>query len=121
MNAFVRNIGGSIGIALIVTFLTRQSQKHQSVMAAHTNPGSPAFARLTQALTGQFQQHGASLPDATVRAHARVYGIIQAQATTLAYIDVVRFLIIMIVILIPLVFIMKRPKKQSVGEAMPVH
>ncbi len=24
MNAFVRNIGGSIGIALIVTFLTRQ-------------------------------------------------------------------------------------------------
>jgi DHA2 family multidrug resistance protein len=117
----VRNIGGSIGIALIFTFLTRQTQKHQSVLAAHTTVGSPAFDALTKAITGRFQQGGASLPDATARAHARIYGIIQAQATTLAFIDVVRFLILMIVVLIPLVFIMKRPKKQPAGEAMAVH
>jgi DHA2 family multidrug resistance protein len=121
MNAFVRNIGGSIGIALITTFLSRQAQKHQSVLTAHATVGSPAFDRLTQAFTSRYQQGGASLPDATVRAHARVYGIIQTQATTLAYIDVVRFLIIMIVILIPLVFIMKRPQRQSAAKVMAVH
>jgi DHA2 family multidrug resistance protein len=121
MNAFVRNIGGSIGIALITTFLTRQAQQHQTILVSHARTGTPAFDSLTQAFTSRYQQGGASLPDATLRAHARVYGIIQAQATTLAYIDVVRFLIIMIVILIPLVFIMKRPKKQPAGEAIAMH
>jgi DHA2 family multidrug resistance protein len=120
MNAFVRNIGGSIGIALITTFLTRQSQAHQTVLTAHTRVGSPAFDTLTQAFTGRYQQGGASLPDATVRAHARVYGIVQAQATTLAYIDVVRVLIVMIVVLIPLVFIMRKPKKHTTAE-MAMH
>jgi DHA2 family multidrug resistance protein len=121
MNAFVRNIGGSIGIALITTFLTRLSQEHQTVLVSHARTGEPAFDNLTQAFTSRYQQDGSSLPDATVRAHAQVYKIIQAHATTLAYIDVVRFLIIMIVILIPLVFIMKRPKRQPAGEAAAMH
>jgi DHA2 family multidrug resistance protein len=120
MNAFVRNIGGSIGIAMITTFITRQSQKHQSFLAAHTTPGSGPFERLMGALTARFQQGGASLPDATSQAHAQVYRIIQGQATTLAYIDVVRFLIIMIAILIPLVFIMRRPRVAA-DEPVPMH
>jgi MFS transporter, DHA2 family, multidrug resistance protein len=121
MNAFVRNIGGSIGIALITTFLTRQAQKHQSLLASHTAPGSPAFDRLAGALTSRIQQSGASLPDATHQAYGRVYAILQAQSTTLAYIDVVRVLTLVIVILIPLVFIMRRPKAAPTTETMAVH
>ena len=34
MNAFVRNIGGSIGIALLTTMLTRFSQQNQSTLVA---------------------------------------------------------------------------------------
>ena len=121
MNAFVRNIGGSIGIALITTFITRQTQKHQSVLAAHTTAGSGAFQNLTHAFTERYRQAGASLPDATTRAYAQVYRIVQGQATTLAYIDVVRFLIVMIVVLIPLVFIMRRPKERPDSEQMAIH
>ena len=35
MNAFIRNIGGSIGIAVISTFLMRLAQVHQNYMVAH--------------------------------------------------------------------------------------
>jgi MFS transporter, DHA2 family, multidrug resistance protein len=121
MNAFVRNIGGSIGIALITTFLTRQSQKHQNVLVAHTTPGSAPFESLVQALTGRFQQAGASLADASAQAYAQVYRIIQAQAATLAYIDVVSVLILVIVCLVPLVFLMQRPKHQNKDEQTPMH
>jgi DHA2 family multidrug resistance protein len=121
MNAFVRNVGGSIGIALITTFLTRQAQKHQNFLAAHTTPGSPAFENLMHSFTAQYQHGGASLPDATLRAKAQVYGMVQAQATTLAYIDIVRYMILMILVLIPFVFIMTRPKRAPGAEAMAVH
>ena len=39
MNAFVRNIGGSIGIALLTTMLTRFSQQNQSALVAHAYAG----------------------------------------------------------------------------------
>jgi DHA2 family multidrug resistance protein len=35
----MRNIGGSLGIAIMTTFLSRRTQFHQSRLAAHINTG----------------------------------------------------------------------------------
>ena len=37
---FIRNIGGSIGIALIGAFITRATQQRESCMAGHLNHGN---------------------------------------------------------------------------------
>src|ERR1019366_7707761 len=42
MNSFMRNIGGSIGIALIATSISRIGQQRRQALVAHTTPGTPS-------------------------------------------------------------------------------
>ena len=46
-----RNIGGSIGISMLSTFLLRLSQKHQVYLVAHAGVSDPAFAQQVAGLT----------------------------------------------------------------------
>jgi DHA2 family multidrug resistance protein len=110
MNAFVRNIGGSIGIAMITTLLTRQGQKHTTYLASRAIPGTFAFDQLVTGLKGSFMKGGSSASLATQQAYGRVNQMIEAQATTLAYVDVLSYMAIVVVMLIPLVLLMRRPK-----------
>ncbi len=108
MNSFVRNIGGSIGIAVISSSITRQVAKHQSYMVAHASPGNAPFDRMASAMNQLMMSHGVERP--SQHAYARVAGVIAGQATTLAYIDVISALTLMVVALVPFVLIMRRPK-----------
>jgi DHA2 family multidrug resistance protein len=108
MNSFVRNIGGSIGIALISTMLTRQAQKHQVYMSAHTGPGSTAFLQMASGLTQTLAQKGVGHPQQ--QAYERISGIVVGQATTLAYVDIITVMAVVVALLSPLVMIMRRPK-----------
>jgi DHA2 family multidrug resistance protein len=118
MNSFVRNIGGSIGIAVISTMLTRQAQKHQVYLAAHTSPGASAFGQMASGMAQQLAQKGAAQPQQ--QAYARIAGLITGQATTLAYIDIISVLGMVVVCLAPLVLLMRRPPKTG-GPPPPVH
>jgi DHA2 family multidrug resistance protein len=110
MNAFVRNIGGSIGIALIITYLTRQGQKHTTYLAAHAIPGTPAFDQTFQGIRGALQMAGVSAAASTQQTYARMNQMIQGQATALAYVDVLSLLAVVVALLIPFVFLMRRGK-----------
>jgi len=118
MNSFVRNIGGSIGIAVISTMLTRQAQKHQVYLASHTSPGASAFGQMASGMAQQLAHKGAAQPQQ--QAYARIAGLIAGQATTLAYIDVISVLGVIVICLSPLVLLMRRPPKTG-GPPPPVH
>src|SRR5215469_3423147 len=83
---FMRNIGQSVGTSAVTTLLARRSQYHQSVLADFTSMGR--FDGAIQALTAQLSRAGSSLYDAGQQALGRVYALVQAQAATLAYVDV---------------------------------
>lgn len=121
MNAFVRNVGGSIGIALITTFITRLTQKHQTILVSHATPGNPNWDQMLAATRASLEKAGVSTGDAAQQAYSRLMMMIQGQATTLAYIDVVYILTGMIACLVPLVMIMRRPPKHSAADDIPVH
>src|SRR6185312_8262767 len=108
MNSFVRNIGGSIGIALISTLLTRQAQKHQVYMASHTDSGATAFRQMAHGMAQSLAQKGVAHPQQ--QAYERIGGLITGQATTLAYIDIITTMAAIVVLLAPLVMIMRKPK-----------
>jgi MFS transporter, DHA2 family, multidrug resistance protein len=95
MNAFVRNIGGSIGIAVISTFLTRLAQTHQNYMVAHAHPGNPAYDAMMRGVPAK-------------QGYAHINRVIQIQASNLAYVDIVGIMAVVVTCLIPLVFVMKR-------------
>jgi len=115
INSFVRNIGGSIGIALMTTMITRQAQKHQVYMSAHTTIGSRNFDQMAQGLANNLARQGQPFPKQ--QAYGQIYGLVQGQATTLAYIDVISVLALVVMCLVPFVLIMRKPPKTSDAPA----
>jgi DHA2 family multidrug resistance protein len=112
-----RNIGGSIGISLLSTFLLRLSQKHQVYMTSHTGVSDPAFAQRVAGLSSTFTGQGMAPNEATAMAYTTISRIITGQATTLAYIDIISTMAIGVACLAPLVFIMKRPRRGAAPVA----
>jgi len=111
LTALMRNLGGSVGISFVTTLLARLSQKHQAMLAAHTAPGNPPFEALRKGLEGAWKLRGSAAPDALQHAGAQIYGMTQIQARLLAYVDVIWLMVALTALLIPLPFIMRRPRK----------
>ena len=117
MSALMRNLGGSVGISFVTTILARLTQKHLAMLNAHTVAGNGPFDALRSGLAHAWMQHGAANPDATQRAGAQIYGMAQIQARLLAYVDVTWIMVAATAILIPLPFLMRRPKKFAPAPA----
>jgi DHA2 family multidrug resistance protein len=115
MNSFVRNIGGSIGIALLSTMITRVGLAHRNYLVANTTPGAPAYEAMRAGLTQTLKAQGTNSEEAARQAYGLMSGMIQSQATTRAYVDVISVLAIMVLCLTPFVLIMKtsRPGKSE--------
>jgi DHA2 family multidrug resistance protein len=113
-----RNIGGSIGISLVTTMLARRAQVHQANLVGHINSGNASFQAALAATTHAFIARGSSAYEASRQAYALMAARIDQQATMLAYIDNFRMLGIVILIMIPFVFLMKKVKP---GGPMAVH
>jgi MFS transporter, DHA2 family, multidrug resistance protein len=83
----LRNLGGSVGIALATTYLAQRSQFHQHNLVSHVTVWDPA----TQARLGQWTSHflaqGADSFTAQRRAMAMLYHDVVGQAQVLAYAD----------------------------------
>src|SRR5881296_2542590 len=83
----MRNVGGSVGIALVTTLLAQRSQFHQATLASHITPWDPETrARLTQ-WASHFVTHGSDGFTAERRAVAMLYRETVEQAQLLAYAD----------------------------------
>jgi len=111
LTALMRNLGGSVGISFVTTLLSRLSQKHLAMLSAHTVPGNPPFEAMQSGLMGAWKQRGSAPPDALQHAGAQIYGMAQIQARLLAYVDVLWIMVALTALLIPLPFLMRRPKK----------
>lgn len=112
-----RNIGGSIGISMLSTFLVRLSQKHEVFLNAHAVAGNPAWDQRVNGVVQLFVDRGMSAVDAQSRAYAVTYRFIEGQAALLAYIDIIGVAALGVACLVPLVFIMQRPKKGAAPVA----
>jgi DHA2 family multidrug resistance protein len=119
LTALSRNVGGSVGISFVTTLLARFSQRHQAMLIRHTVDGNMPYERMRGGLAGAWTQNGTHGPDSIFRAGAQIYGLMLSQARTLAYVDVIWILVALTGCLIPLPFLMNRPKKGV--AAAPVH
>ena len=117
LSALMRNLGGSVGISFVTTLLARLTQKHLAMLSAHTISGNGPFEALRSGMASAWHQRsGGAMPDAMQHAGAQIYGMAQLQARLLSYVDVLWVMVALTSILIPLPFLMRRPKK--VGSVM---
>jgi DHA2 family multidrug resistance protein len=120
MISFIRNIGGSIGIALIATLITRGTQRRMTYLAGNMNNGNAHFRQMFDGMVATLHSQGISQSEAVKQAYARMSGLLQQQSMALAYTDVVSWMVIVVACLTPLTFIMKRPPKGG-ADAPPMH
>jgi MFS transporter, DHA2 family, multidrug resistance protein len=113
-----RNIGGSVGISVVTTLLDRRGQFHQNFLASHLNASSPAFQARLKALGQMVQSHGGGPPGTSAVPYAIIQGALIRQSTMLAYMDCFWFLGIAILLMVPMVFFIKKSKP---GGGMAVH
>ena len=82
-----RNIGGSMGVAIVSNVLTRREQFHQSRLVEQVIPSSTQYQHTLQQITGFFAGQGSSLAQAHDQAIEWIGQQVQTQAAFLAYMD----------------------------------
>ena len=86
----LRNIGGSIGIAMATTAIIRRAAYYQTEIGAHVTATDPALQQKSQMIAGYLGQHlgrAAGRPGAM----GLLYGLMQQQSAMRAYVDVFRW------------------------------
>ena len=83
----LRNIGGSVGVAVATTVLARRSQFHQVAMTSHINVWNFASDDRLRGWTAHFIAHGADTFTAARQAIAMLYREAVVQARILSYAD----------------------------------
>src|SRR5262245_38375370 len=115
----MRNLGGSVGIAVTGTLLARKEQMYLNILGAHVTPYSQSATRALEAARQGFLASGADASTASQRAYAALFGAVQRQATMVSFVDLFRLLGLIFLLLVPLVFLMKKPKGKGPGG--PAH
>ena len=116
---FARNIGGSVGTALLTTFLQRTQQTHIASLSAHAVAGSPQYSRFMDMTRDALTRLGQSAGAARQFAVGDAWQELNRQAQMLSYQNAFWGLSLIVVCLVPLPFVMRRPpRRQSAPEEM---
>jgi len=114
----MRNIGGSIGIAVTGTILQRHRQVLGTVMGAHLTMYDPTTQGVLSQIRNGLIAAGVDAVTATERSYGILRGMLLQQASIVSFVTVFRLLGLLFLAMIPLVAIMKRPKGRSAAAGV---
>jgi DHA2 family multidrug resistance protein len=106
----MRNLGGSFGIAVTSTMLTRQQQAAIAQVGSHVTAYDPASQATIAHARAALVAAGSDPATASNRAWALMFGEVQRQASMIAFVRVFQIVAVLFVMLIPLVLLMRRPQ-----------
>ncbi len=113
LSNFARNLGGSIGTALLTTYLARSAQVYQQGMAAHITPDGRTYRNYVGVTTAGLMRLGQTAQQASQVAFGRAYTQMLRQSAMLSYKNAFFILSITVFCLSPLPFIMKKPPRMA--------
>jgi len=111
LSNMVRQLGGSIGIALITTYISVDTSRHYAYLTENITATDPATQERIKMMTGALVSHGYDLQTATMKAYAMISKSITGQATFLTYKDLFIYLGLFFLLLIPLLIMFRNKKK----------
>jgi DHA2 family multidrug resistance protein len=113
----LRNLGGSVGIAMTTTILSRRAQFHQTRLVEHLSPLDRGYVMAHEKIAEFLNLKGLP-PDG---ADGLMYRELIRQSTILAFTDAFFVICILILCVIPLVFIMQWAKAPAAGGPPAAH
>jgi MFS transporter, DHA2 family, multidrug resistance protein len=109
MTNMARQLGGSVGIALMTTFVSRRTTFHKAVLSEKvTEYGQEGLQRL-RAATNLFLSKGDAPWDARVKGVAALTRTVYRQAVLLSYLDAFRLVGIFFLVMLPFLLLFKKP------------
>jgi DHA2 family multidrug resistance protein len=109
----MRNIGGSFGIAIVTTLLAQREQFHQVRLVEHISLYDPGFQQSSQAASRALVALGQPPPLVQTQTAGIAYSMVLRQAAAMSFIDCFWLLGVGMIIIMPLVFIMRRPPRAT--------
>jgi DHA2 family multidrug resistance protein len=113
-----RQLGGSFGIAILSTYLDRQTAVHRADLVSSTFVSNPEFAQRQSAAAQLLMAHGYNAFDAHQASLAVMDRAVMQQAQMLAYNDAWHYLFKTFLIVSPAVLVLHKPKGRSGPVAM---
>lgn len=104
----VRALGGGIGIAVMMSFMSQGTQIHQTTLVAHIHQYNATLWNMWSMAGSVMGPDGGGVQGEAFL--ALVYGEVQRQALALALADNFRLMAVNLFALIPLIFLLRRPK-----------
>lgn len=110
----IKNVGCAVGTSSVGFLVSSYSQIYQGYLVDKMHLLHTPFANSVNNLASTFNHMGVDLLTATGMAQGRLYGLLIKQSTLCAFINAYRIYAVLILILIPLVFLLKRfnPEKK---------
>lgn len=109
----LRNIGGSVGIAISATLLARLEQFYQTTLAANVTPYSSTWQMRFTGLKQTLMTKGIASTQAGQTALGMVYGMVRRQAGALAFNRIYFIIGLAFLSILPLLLLLKRPSHQD--------
>ena len=106
----MRNLGGSVGIAVVTMMNTRFQQRYTAILGEHVESGSAQTGQMFGMLRGLFMSRGSGPGLADQQAYASMFGLVERQAAMRAFVDVFQLLTVAFLLMVPLTLLMQRPK-----------
>ena len=121
LNSLFRQVGGSVGLAVGATLLTRYGAQARGALVAHVTPTSGAALARVQQVTAGFQAQGAPRTAAREMALRALDGLVEQQATLLAFERVFIMAGLAFLFVLPLLYFLKAPKLGAPAIKVDVH
>jgi DHA2 family multidrug resistance protein len=108
----LRNIGGSIGIAMATTALVRRSALHQTYLGANLSPSNPVLQQKSAAIAGYLGHHFGPA-QGRPGSFGLIYGLMQQQSALMAYVDVFRWTALLAFCCAGAAWMFEKPEKHA--------
>ncbi|NCD69959.1 DHA2 family efflux MFS transporter permease subunit [Mucilaginibacter agri] len=120
-SGMMRQLGGSFGVALISTFVSRQTQVHRSTLVSHLNVNDINVQQRVASMAAGMRHNGLDSLTSRQTAYAMLDGAVNKQATLLSYMDVFLWVGVMFLVCVPIVLIFIKTSKAKVNLADAAH
>ena len=110
-----RQLGGSFGIAVAATLLTRFTEQGREALRAHLDLGTPTTRHWLAGATARMQQLGGSVSDAHTKALALLDGTLHQQASVVAFEKVFLTMGLAFIFTMPLLLLFRTGKGMGGG------
>lgn len=119
MNSLLRQLGGSIGLAIFATMLTRASTQARASIGAHLDITRPEVAQRIATTEQFFLAHGYGPTAAHDAAIGSLAAMVSRQAAVVAFDRLFLFAGVVFLVILPMLFFLRAP--DAAAAAKPVH